>query len=439
VVSCRLMEAQPKCGAVCGAGMAILSDLKARNMKPNDRPIADGTVSGLRLHPGKEKGQGKWLLRFVSPETNKRREMGFGVYPEVGITEARKAAAATRELIRDGRDPIEARKAITHARHRDARALTFEKAARKVHEDLQPGWQNPRHAANWITSLEMYVFPHIGNRKVDSLKARDFADALRFIWIDKAETASRVKQRCSTVMDWCAAQELIGANPVGVVAKLLPKQPSLRERVKHQPAMPWRDVPEFAESLLRTGKPSLSKTMLEFLVLTAARSGEVRAMTWDEVDLDAAVWAVPAERMKTKTAHRVPLSERAAEILQSQKERADHPTLVFPSLRGKVPSDMILTKLLRDHNVESSEPGRTATAHGYRSSFRDWASENGYARDLAERALAHAISNQAEAAYHRTDLLDQRRGMMESWSRFVCGLPVEGDNVVQIARSGKKK
>ena len=412
-----------------------LKDVKARNIKPGDRPIADGTVSGLRLHPGKDKGHGKWLLRFVSPETNKRRDMGFGVYPEVSITEARKAAASARDLIRDGVDPIDARKTNAQARQRDAQALTFEKAAREVHEDLKPGWQNSKHAAQWITTLETYVFPHIGNRKVENLKARDFAEALRPIWLKKPETASRVKQRCSAVMDWCAAQELVGANPVGVVTRLLPKQASSRERVVHQPAMPWEMIPDFIENVLGAGKPSLSKTMLEFLILTAARSGEVRAMTWDEVDLDAAVWTVPAARMKAKNAHRVPLSDRAVEILKAQKDAAAHSTLVFPSPSGRVPSDMILPKFLRDKEVESSEPGRSATAHGMRSSFRDWASERGYQRDLCERALAHTISNQAEAAYHRTDLLDQRRDMMEAWANHVCGLGVNDNKVVPIKGS----
>ncbi len=419
-------------------GLAMnLKDVKARNIKPDASPMADGTVIGLRLHPGKEKGHGKWLMRFVSPKTNKRRDMGFGVYPEVSIIEARKVASAARELIRDGKDPIEARKADTQALQRDAQALTFEKAARQVHEDLKPGWQNPKHAAQWITTLETYVFPHIGNRKVESLKAKDFADALRSIWLKKPETASRVKQRCSAVMDWCAAQELIGANPVGVVTKLLPKQAGSRERVVHRPAMPWQMIPEFVEGVLRVGQPSLSKTMLEFLILTAARSGEVRAMTWDEVDLDDLVWTVPAERMKAKKAHSVPLSGRAIEILKAQKKAAAHSTLVFPSPSGKVPSDMILTKFLRDKEVESSEPGRTATAHGMRASFRDWALENGHARDLAERALAHTISNQAEAAYHRTDLLDQRRPMMEAWAQHVCGLDVDDNKVV--AMSAKRK
>ena len=234
-------------------------------------------------------------------------------------------------------------------------------------------------------------------------------------------------------MDWCAAQELISANPVGVVAKLLPKQAGSSERVVHQPAMPWRSVPEFVEGVLRVGKPSLSKTMLEFLILTAARSGEARAMTWDEVDLDDCVWTVPAERMKAKTAHRVPLSGRAVDILKVQRGAAAFETLVFPSPSGRVPSDMILTKFLRDHNVESSERGRTATAHGFRSSFRDWASENRYRRDLAERALGHAIRNKTEDAYHHTDLLEERRGMMAAWANHVCGVEVESDKVVSIS------
>jgi integrase len=409
--------------------MTNLTELKARNIKPNNKPTADGTITGLRLHPGKENGRGKWMMRFVSPETNKRRDMGLGAYPEVSIIEARKAAALARESIRHGIDPIEARKADKQALHNDAQTLTFEKAARQVHADLKPGWTSTKQTAQWITSLETYIFPKIGNRKVNSLKARDFADALQPIWLEKAETATRVKQRCNTVMDWCAAQELIGANPVGVVTKLLPKQPSSQDRVKHYPAMAWEDVPDFIMGIIRAGKPSLSKTMLEFLILTAARSGEVRAMTWEEVDLNSAIWTVPANRMKAGKKHRVPLSNRAIEILQEQKKADKHKSLVFPSPSGTVPSDMILTKFLRDKNAQSSEPGRTAVAHGFRSSFRDWASENNYPRDLAERALAHTINNQTEAAYHRTDLLDQRRGMMEAWAIHVCRIESTSNKV----------
>ena len=229
-------------------------------------------------------------------------------------------------------------------------------------------------------------------------------------------------------MDWCVAQDLIGANPVSVVARLLPTAQGKRERVEHQPAMPWRDIPNFVATVLHVGRPSLNRTMLEFLILTASRSGEVRAMRWDEVDLSEALWTVPAERMKAKVAHRVPLSPRAIAILVAQQEKSDGNPLVFPAPRGKVASDMILTKFLRDHNVASSDPNRVATAHGFRSSFRDWASEQSYPRDLAERALAHTISNAAEAAYHRTDLLEQRRSMMDAWAAHVVAsedLPVE--------------
>ena len=413
--------------------MKNLTDLKASKIKPDGKSVADGTVPGLRLHPGKTKGHGKWEMRFVSPQTNKRRDMGFGTYPEVSIVNARKAAAAARELLYNGVDPIDARKADAAISEQEANALTFEQAARQCHDDNKSGWKNSKHAAQWITTLETYVFPHIGSRKVDSLKAKDFADALRPIWLDKAETASRVKQRCSAVMDWCAAQELITGNPIGVVAKLLPKQPKARERVVHQPSMPWRRIPDFIVDHLRSSKLNVSRTMLEFLILTAARSGEVRAMVWSEVDLDARVWTVPADRMKAKTEHRVPLSGRAVQILTAQKTANAHATLVFPSPGGSVPSDMILTKFLRDHNVESSEPGRIATAHGMRSSFRNWASENGYSRDLAERALAHTIRNQTEAAYHTTDLLEQRRNMMEAWSLFVCGIETNDGKIVSIS------
>jgi integrase len=401
--------------------MAQITDLKARNVQPAGKPLADGTVTGLRLEPGAAKGEGKWILRFVSPASARRRDMGLGAYPAVSIAEARKSALAARELLRVGLDPIESRLSAKAGLQAAKQALTFEQAAREVHGDLAAGWKNSKHAAQWLTTLEVYVFPKIGNRKIKELKAADFADALRPLWLKKPETASRVKQRCGKVMDWCVAQDLIGANPVGVVSRLLPKAPGKRERVQHQPALPWREIPSFVTGVLRAGRPSLNRVMLEFLILTAARSGEVRAMTWSEVDFAGKVWTVPAERMKAKAAHRVPLSARALEILKGQHANAAHDELVFPSPRGLVATDMILTMFLRDHKVQSSEPGRVATAHGFRSSFRDWASENSYPRDLAERALAHTIANKAEAAYHRTDLLEQRRTMMEAWSDFVIG------------------
>ncbi|GAA0780429.1 hypothetical protein GCM10009077_25480 [Roseibium denhamense] len=265
------------------------------------------------------------------------------------------------------------------------------------------------------------MFPSIGSIQVSNLSPADFAGALKPIWLEKPETASRVKQRCDAVMNWCAAHGYIMASPVGVVSQLLPKQPGKRERVANQPAVPWRDVPVFVSNVLHAGLHTRSKLMLEVLILTAARSGEVRQMAWPELDMTAGVWTLPAQRMKAKVPHRVPLSPYLIELFERLRQDADLEVteLVFPSRNNTPVSDMALTKCLRDHKVASDTPGRIATAHGFRSSFRDWASENGYARDLAERALAHTIRNATEAAYHRTDLLDQRREMMLAWEKWV--------------------
>jgi integrase len=419
-----------------GLIMSRITNLKAKNIAPGDKPVADGTIRGLRLEPGSAKGQGKWILRFVSPVTGKRRDRGLGAYPEVGIADARVRGLAARQSIASGKDPIEEREADRAARAAIAGAMTFEQAARRVHEGLKPGWKNAKHMDQWINTLRDYAFPRIGKRKVKELSPADFAEVLRPIWLAKPETASRVKQRCHTVMKWCWAQEMVKGNPVDVVDHLLPQQPGKRERTQHQPSMPWRDIPAFVQGVLHAGASNVTRALLEFVILTAARSGEARAMTWAEVDLETRVWTVPANRMKAKVVHRVPLSRRAVEILEAQ--RALHPDadLVFPAPRGAVLSDMVLTGFLRNQIGRSSDKGRVATAHGFRSSFRDWASENGYARDLAERALAHTIANQAEAAYHRTDLLEQRRAMMEAWAKNVRG-GEESTKVVPLR--GRKK
>ena len=415
-----------------GQKMAQITETKARNLKPGSKPVADGTILGLRLWPGTEKGQGKWILRFVSPVSGKRRDMGLGSYPETLIADARARGMAARQTIASGKDPIEERQTDSAARKAAAEALTFEQAANKVHDGLKPGWKNPKHADQWINTLRQYAFPKIGKKKVASLAPADFAELLRPIWLDKAETGSRVKQRCHTVMKWCWANDYIKSNALDVVDDLLPQQPGKRERTKHHAAMPWRDIPDFISGVVGASDSNVTRVLLEFVMLTAARSGEARAMTWAEVDLKTKVWTIPASRMKAKVQHRVPLSTRAVAILKSQ--RALHPDadLVFPSPRGLVLSDMALTSFLRSHNAHSGDQGRVATAHGFRSSFRDWASENGYPRDLAERALAHTIANQVEAAYHRTDLLERRRNMMENWADHVGGLNNKGQVIPML-------
>lgn len=394
---------------------SMLTDKQARALKPNDKPVFDGKVTGLLLTPAKSGC--KWTLRFTSPTTGKRRDAGLGSYPETSIAEAREKALAMRKLIDNGEDPIDQRNREREAAAVVAAALTFEKAARQVHEELKPGWKNKKHAAQWISTLETYVFPKIGARKLDAITPADCADALRPIWLSKAETAGRTRQRMHAVMQWAWAHGHIAANPLTVIDHILPKQSGKKT---HQPAMPWRQVPTFVSQHLKEIDAGDSTRMaLLFLILTATRSGEIRGATWAEFDLRNRVWSIPADRMKAAEMHRVPLSENAVSLLGRIKERQLHDTLVFPSPREKILSDMTLTAFLRRAKAESDTPGRFATAHGFRSSFRDWASEHGYARDLAERALAHTVANKVEAAYHRTDLLEQRRPLMESWANHV--------------------
>lgn len=396
--------------------MATLTDTKARNIKPTDTQFAHGGVTGLALIPSNMKGRGKWVLRYVSPISGKRRNAGLGTYPEVSIAEAGKIGHTMREQLAAGVDPLDAREAAANA----PKLLNFRQTAEAVHQELLPGWKNKKHGQQWINTLETYAFEKLGSLTLAEIQPRHIADVLRPIWLSKPETASRIKQRLHAVLSWGWAHGHCSANPVDVVHHLLPQQPGKSIRTEHQPAMPWRDIPKFIKTQLH-GVESFDQTrpMLELLILTATRSGEIRGLRWSEVDMSAAIWTIPAERMKAQVTHRVPLSARALEILENQKEQ--HESLVFPSPRDQVMlSDMVLTSFLRRIKASSDTPGRVATAHGFRSSFRDWCSENGYPRDLAERALAHRISNKVEAAYHRTDLLEQRRPMMDAWSIF-CG------------------
>lgn len=396
--------------------MATLTDVKARSINSESGILPHGGVTGLALHPSNSKGSGKWVLRFVSPVTQKRRNAGLGSYPEISIAQAAKAALEMRSQIERGIDPLDEKA----KNKKELRVPTFEEASKLLHAELSPSWKNDKHGQQWINTLEQYVFPIIGKLSLDLIQPRHIADTLRPIWLEIPETASRVKQRIHAVMAWGWAHEYCQSNPVEVVQHLLPPQPSKSVRTKHQPAMPWTELPLFIKTHLREGnRYDVTRPMLEFLILTAARSGEVRGMTWSEVDFQEDTWIIPAERMKAKQVHRVPLSKRAIDILRSQE--GFHRELVFPSPRKQEElSDMVLTSFLRRVKAKSDTPGRFATAHGFRSSFRDWCSENGYSRDLAERSLAHAVQNKVEAAYHRTDLLDQRRGLIEAWSTFCC-------------------
>ena len=395
--------------------MALLTDTKARHIKPNDKPISHGGVTGLTLHPSSTKGRGKWVLRYVRPVTQKRRNAGLGSYPEVGIAEAAKLAQTMREQLSAGDDPLELKKAETTK----IVIPTFEEAARKVHTELLPGWRNKKHARQWISTLEQHVFPAMGTVPLDAITPANVADVLRPSWMTIPETAGRVKQRIHKVMQWAWAHGFCSANPVDVVDHLLPQQVSASIRTEHQPAMPWKVIPLYIASRVYTeDRYNVTRGLLLFVILTACRSGEARAMEWCEIDFKRQIWTIPPGRMKGGVRHRVPLSTQALELLEQM--RGLHETLVFPSPRKQtVLSDMVLTSFLRKTKAISDTQGRFAVAHGFRSSFRDWCSEQHYPHDLAERALAHTIRNKSEAAYHRTDLLNERRPMMQAWGDYV--------------------
>ena len=400
--------------------MALLSDTKARNIKPDSPQLAHGGITGLVLIPSQTRGHGKWVIRFVSPVTGKRRNMGLGSYPEIGIAEVGKLGTAIREKLSAGIDPLEEKKIAPAA---VPTIPDFKKAAETLHKDLLPSWKNAKHGQQWINTLTEYAFPTLGSLQLSEIQPKHIADVLRPIWLSKAETASRLKQRIHAVMAWGWAHGHCSANPVDVVHHLLPAQPGKAVRTEHQPAMPWRDIPAFLANHVRNREPyDLTRAMLELLILTAARSGEIRGMTWSEVNLEAAIWTIPPERMKAKMQHRIPLAPSAVALLKSVQGLELHETLVFPTPRTEgMFSDMVMSSFLRRVKAGSDSPDRVATAHGFRSSFRDWCSEQGYPRDLAERALAHTVENKVEAAYHRTDLLEQRRPMMQAWSDFCTG------------------
>lgn len=398
--------------------MATITDRKARSIKPTDKPIPSG-VTGLWLHPGSQAGRGKWVLRYVSPVNGKRRDMGLGSFPSTGVARAVEKALSAREQIQDGLDPILIRDALREI-------PTFEQAAREQWEVLAPGFKNDKHRQQWLSSLEQHVFPKIGHIRVDRLAAEQFAQALNPIWLKIPETARRVKMRCSNVMAAARARKLIASNPIDDLAPLLPQTKKDPQTERHHPAMPWQTVPEFVSEHLSTEPVMGARAALLFAILTATRSAEVRLATWAEVDLQARLWTIPKERMKAEREHRVPLSDRAVMLLESLRAihgGDDRPSdeLLFPAIRGGQLSDMALTSLLRKAHAASDTTGRIATAHGFRSSFRNWCADHGVSTELAERALAHTIGNKVQAAYERTDRLNARVQLMQAWADHVTG------------------
>ena len=362
----------------------------------------DGHGLNLRVDPS---GARQWVQRLVI--RGQPRMLGLGGYPLVSLAEARNVAFANRQRrARAGGDPL--------AEKRHGQGLpTVEEAAAAVLAQQRPGWRNAKYARDWPRSLRAYAFPRIGALPVSAVTTADVLAILTPIWHEKAQTAQRVRQRISAVMKWAIAMGYRPDNPAGdALGQALGRQQAI---VQHMRALPHGAVAD-ALATVRASQASVTiKRAFEFLVLTAARSGEVRLATWDEMDLDASVWAIPAARMKAKRDHRVPLSGRALAILHDLQRLSDGTSLVFRSLRGKPLSAVTLPRLTK-------ELGIAAVPHGFRSSFRDWAAEQtNTPREVVEAALAHTVQNPTEAAYARSDLFERRRRLMDDWAAYLSG------------------
>lgn len=390
-----------------------------------------GGVRGLALQvaPG---GARTWVLRFTI--AGKRRDMGLGGFPEVPLAGAREKAREARAKADQGIDPILHRQEAKSAlRASAAAAKTFDECVSAYVDAKSAEWRNPKHRQQWSNTLEQYASPVIGKLLVRDVMLAHVLKILEPIWTTKTETASRLRGRIESVLNWATVRGYrSGENPArwrGHLDKLLPK-PSKVVKVEHHAALDVNAVPGFM-SALREQK-GLGARALEFTILTAARSGEVRGATWDEIDLDNAVWTIPAERMKAGREHRVPLSPAAIKLLHALP-RIEGATLLFPSTKNTPLSDMTLTGVLRRMGVE-------AVPHGFRSTFRDWAAERtNFPRDVVEMALAHTIGDKVEAAYRRGDLFAKRVQLMSAWSKF-CDSPAvsAGSRVVAIGQAARR-
>lgn len=381
---------------------------------------SDGNGLYLMVQPS---GSKQWVQRLTI--RGKRSDIGLGGVSYVSLAEARDLAAENKKLARAGGDPLRAK--------REAEAvLTFEEAARKVHEMHKPTWKNSKHASQFINTLKTYAFPKIGARQVSDVTTADVLGVLQPIWLEKPETARRVRQRIGTVMKWAVAQGWRQDNPAENIGQALPRHKATK---KHRKALPYAQVSECIAAVQASNAWPATKLALEFLVLTAARSGEVREARWEEIEFHcgdtaetatSATWAIPAERMKMARPHRVPLYGRALEVLREAEALRGTSGLIFPSMRDKPLSDMTLSKLVK-------ELGFDADVHGFRTSFRTWAQEQtNFPREVAEAALAHVIKDKSEAAYARSDVFEKRRKMMESWAGYLA-LPKRTGNVLEIA------
>lgn len=413
-----------------GAGMPkklnnALTALAVKNTKPGRH--ADG--GGLHLLV-KESGARSWVYRFML--NGKSRDIGLGAAGTGGVSlaEARDARDALRLKVKAGIDPLEERqqeaaKALATAQAERVAGITFKAVAEAYMSTNEGSWRNDKHRQQWRNTLATYVYPVVGELPVGEVRTPHVLKILEPIWKDKAETASRIRGRMETILDAAKARGYReGENPArwrGHIAQILPARSRLTRG--HHKAMPYEAIPEFVRAL--HDREAVAALALEFTILTAARTGEVIGANWDEVDLEKAIWTIPANRMKAGREHRVPLSPRAAEILLST--RILRKDWLFPATNGGTMSGMAMSMVLRRMKVD-------VTVHGFRSGFRDWCAEcTSYAHEVAEMALAHTIGNKVERAYRRGDLFDKRRRLMDDWATY-CATPSMTDRSVTPIR-----
>ena len=398
--------------------------------KLNPKQIENLTTSGtyedgegLRMVV-KPTGKKYWVLRYQL--AGKRREMGLGGFPTITLKKAREAAAEHRKLLSQEIDPLVSRDAERKASRvaeeaRQARAISFRTVAEDYIAAHKAGWKNAKHIQQWLNTLTTYAFPVIGDTPTEEVTTEQILRILTPIWHTKPETASRVRNRMEMVLDAAKARRLRdGENPArwrGHLDKLLPPRSKVKA-VVHHPALPWRELPGFISRIKDRNEPSYRAMLLT--ILTACRTNECLAATWDEIDLKNAVWKIPAHRMKAGKEHRIPLSQAACDVLRSLIKIKDNP-YVFPSTqKGKHLSNMAMLMGLR--YLERGD----LTIHGFRSTFRDWSAEaTSYPREVCEQALAHNRQDKAEAAYFRTDLFEKRRAMMEEWAEYGCSIKAD--------------
>ena len=403
-----------------------LSDLAARRTKLGMH--GDGGNLWLQVTGDAKRPARSWLFRFG--RNGRERYMGLGPYPDVGLQEARDKAQDARRLLRDGKDPIEVKRSgEAAAALTAAQRMTFRQCAEAYIEAHRMGWKNQKHAAQWPSTLEAYAYPVFGDLPVQAINVTLVMKSIEPIWKTKTETAFRLRGRIEAVLDWATVRQFRqGENPArwrGHLDHLLPERSKI-QKVRHHPALAYAEVGGFMVELRK--QEGAAARALQLAILTAGRTGEVIGARWQEIDLGEKVWTIPAVRMKVGREHRVPLSVPALAILD-ELGKTGKEGLVFPGRRvGNPLSTMAMLTVLRRMGRED------LTTHGFRSTFRDWAAEStNFAREVAEMALAHSVSDKVEAAYRRGDLFEKRRKLMEAWASFCFKPAVEAD-VVAIRR-----